>query len=63
MKKAILFIVALIATIYLNQFYFEYCVSRPCNELLTIVLGVVLVVIDLGMLILAVKTLKHALKL
>jgi len=63
MKKTILFLICFIATVIVNQIYFEYCVSRPCAEWITVVLGLVLLVYDIAMLILAVKTLKTILKL
>lgn len=63
MKTAILFLLCSIGTFVINRLYLEYCVSRPCAEWITISLGIVVIVFDIAMMILAVKTLKKVLKL
>ena len=63
MKTAILFILCLVCTVVINGLYLEHCVSRPCAQWIIISLGVVVVIFDVAMLILAVKTLKRVLKL
>lgn len=61
--KAILFILCLFGTIIINQLYFEYCVSRPCDEWIAVTIAVAILALDISMFVLAIKTLKKILKL
>lgn len=63
MTKVIIFVLILSGTILVNGLCFEYCVSRPLNAFLQLASTVGLIIIDAGVLIYAVKSLKNLLKL
>jgi uncharacterized protein YqgC (DUF456 family) len=63
MKTVLLFLVGIVILGVLNDFYFEYCVSRPMPMFLQTLATVVVFLADLVAIIYTVKKLTKILKL
>jgi len=63
MKKLIILLVCVGCGLVINGLYLEYCVSRPINDVLQIIATCGVVLIDILIFVIVVKTLKNTLKI